>query len=122
VYRMQAQREELLNQLTVHGWRIACQEEELEWWADEMWRIESLWSPVGSLAYVTFLVDPQSHHERKGGEDVWAVIASITRPVNRLNVEGEFTMSLGRGWKQELPAFFEHLAFLRSQQGEANSP
>ena len=122
MYRMQAQRQELLNQLAGHGWRVASQEEELEWWADEMWRIESLWSPVGSLAYVTFLVDPQSHHERKRGEDVWAVMASIARPVSRLNVEGEFTVSLGRGWKRELPAFFEHLAFLRRQQSEANSP
>ena len=87
-----------------------------------MWRIESLWSPIGSFAYVTFLVDPQSHHERKRGEDVWAVMASITRPVSRLNVEGEFTMSLGRGWKQELPAFLNTWPFLGSQQGEANSP
>jgi hypothetical protein len=113
---MQAQRQELLNQLPQHGWRIVSQEEELEWWADEMWRIESLWSPVGSLAYVTFLVDPQSNHQRKRGEDVWAVMASVARPASRLNLEGEFTVSLGRGWKQELPAFFEHLAFLRRQQ------
>ena len=48
-----------------------------------------------------------------------AVMASIARPVSRLNVEGEFTMNLGRGWKQELPAFFEHLAFLRRQQSSS---
>jgi hypothetical protein len=119
---MQAQRQELLNQLAAHGWRIACQEEELEWWVDEMWRIESLWSPVGSLAYVSFLVDPQSHHERKRGEDVWAVMASDSRPVRRLNGEGEFTVSLGRGWKQGLPAFFKHLDSLRGQQKEVTSP
>jgi hypothetical protein len=117
---MQAQRQELFNQLPEHGWRLANQEEELEWWADEMWRLESLWSPVGSLAYVTFLVDPMSDGERKKGEDVWAVMASSIKPVSRLEVEGEFTLSLGRGWKQELPTFFQHLAALRSQHKEAN--
>lgn len=118
---MQAQRQELFNQLLEHGWRVANQEEGLEWWADEMWRLESLWSPVGSLAYVTFLVDPMSDGDRKKGEDVWAVMASSTKPLSRLKVEGEFTLSLGGGWKQEMPTFFKHLAALRSPNKEANS-
>ena len=118
---MQAQRQDLFNQLPEHGWHVADHEEELEWWADEMWRLESLWSPVGNLAYVTFLVDPMSDGDRKKGEDVWAFMASSTKPVSRLKVEGEFTISLGRGWNQELPAIFKHLAALLSQNQEANS-
>ncbi len=112
---MQAQRQELFNQLPAHGWRVANQEEELEWWADEMWRLETLWSPVGSVAYVTFLVDPMSEGDRKQGEDVWAVMASPAKPTGRLQVEGEFTLSLGQGWKERLPDFFAHLSTLRSQ-------
>ena len=64
---MQAQRTELLNQLPEHGWRVASVEENLEWWADEMWLLESEWSPVGGLAYVTFLVDPHFDGSRKKG-------------------------------------------------------
>ena len=112
---MQAQRQELLNQLSEHGWRIASQEEELEWWADEMWCLQSVWSPVGAVAYVTFMVDPAVSGERKKGESVWAVVASSAKPLSRQRVEGEFTVSLGQGWKQQLPAFFKHLADLRSQ-------
>jgi hypothetical protein len=118
---LQAQRQELLKQLSEHGWRIATQEEELEWWADEMWRLESLWTPVGAVAYVTFMVDPAVCDDRKKGESVWAVMASSAKPLSRQTVEGEFTVSLGHDWKQRLPAFFKHLAFLRSQKTEADS-
>ncbi len=118
---MQAQRTELLNQLPEHGWRVAGAEENLEWWADEMWPLESVWSPVGSRVYVTFLVDPQFDGDRKKGEAVWAVMASPAKPMSRLQVEGEFTLSLGQGWKNRLPAFFDHLSALRSKSKEASS-
>lgn len=88
-------------------------EENLEWWADEMWLLASVWSPVGSRAYVTFLVDPQFDGVRKKGEAVWAVMASPGRPSDRLRVEGAFTLGLGQGWRARLPALFEHLSALR---------
>ena len=112
---MQAQRTELLSRLPAHGWRVTDSDEKLEWWADEMWPLVSVWSPVGSRAYVTFLVDPQFDGERKKGEAVWAVMASPGKPLSRLQVEGEFTLSLGRGWRKRLPDFFEHLSTLRRQ-------
>ncbi|HTG92207.1 MAG TPA: hypothetical protein VL866_06455 [Pyrinomonadaceae bacterium] len=115
---MQAQRTELLNQLPEHGWRVAKLEENLEWWADEMWVLESEWSPVGSRVYVTFLVDPQFDRQRKKGEAVWAVMASPIKPMSRLQVEGEFTLSLGQSWKKGLPDFFAHLSKLRTQNKE----
>lgn len=117
---MQAQRTELLGQLTKHGWRVAGAEENLEWWADEMWLLESVWSPVGSCAYITFMVDPQFDGDRKKGEAVWAVMASPARPLSQLQVEGEFTLSLGQGWKNRLPAFLDHLSALRSKSKEAS--
>ena len=40
--------------------------------------------------------------------------------MSRLQVEGEFTLSLGQGWKDRLPAFFEHLAAMRSQSKEVS--
>ena len=67
-----------------------------------------------------FLVYP-SDGNRKKGEAVWAVKASPAKPMSWLQVEGEFTLSLGQGWKTRLPAFFEHLAALRSQSKEASS-
>ena len=112
---MQFQRDELLSQLIQHGWRIAGEEENLEWWADEIWHLESEWSPVGSRAYVTFLVDPQFDGVRKKGEEVWAVMASPVKPIDRLNTEDEFTLSLGQGWQKRLPEFIDHLTALRQR-------
>jgi hypothetical protein len=110
---MQTQRTELLSQLPEHGWRIARIEENLEWWADEMWLLESEWSPVGSRAYITFLVDPMSDRNRKKGEEVWAVMGSLFRPVSSLKSEQEFLLSLGSGWKDELPFFCRRLECFR---------
>ena len=112
---METQRSELLSQLPEYGWRVVGVGENLEWWADEIWHLESVWSPASSRAYITFLVDPQFDGSRKKGEAVWAVMASPAKPMGRLQVEGEFTLSLGQGWKSRLPAFFAHLASLRSQ-------
>jgi hypothetical protein len=117
---MQTQRTELLNQLPEYGWRIASAEENLEWWADEMWLLESLWSPVGSRAYITFLVAPDApilpyDKTLRKIETVWAVMASPNKPRDRLFIENHFTLSLGQGWEKELPAFFEHLSMIRNQ-------
>lgn len=112
---MQAQRTELLNLLPEYGWRLAGIEENLEWWADEMWLLESAWSPVGSRAYITFLVDPQFDGNRKKGEAVWAVMASQLKPVSWLKAEHEFMFSLGQGWRDNLPAFFAQMTTLRRQ-------
>jgi hypothetical protein len=40
--------------------------------------------------------------------------------MGRLQVEGEFTLSLGQGWKKRLPTFFDHLSALRSKSKEAS--
>jgi hypothetical protein len=123
---MQAQKAELLSQLSERGWCVAGVEENLEWWAAEMWRLESVWSPVGSRAYITFLFAPEVpllpyDKTRRRGEVVWAVMASPAQPMSRLQVEGEFTLSLGQGWKNRLPDFFAHLSALRSKSEEASS-
>lgn len=114
---MDTQRTEILNQLSSRGWRVtSINDSQLEWWADEMWLLESLWSPVGCHAYVTFLVDPQSPHSqtRKKGEAVWAVMASLMKPANWQSSGENFTLTLGQAWQNRLPDFFEHLDGLRN--------
>ena len=73
-----------------------------------MWLLESLWSPVGNRAYVTFMVDPMAAPSRKKGEAVWAVKASLNKLTGPFSAEYEFTLSLGQGWKERLPDFFQH--------------
>jgi hypothetical protein len=117
---MQAQKAELFEQISAQGWSFAEVEDwELDWWADEMWLLESTWSPIGSRAYLTFLVDPQFDGERKKSEAVWAVQVSPSKPESRTSPTGSFSISLNQGWRKELPAFLKHLSLLRNESKEA---
>jgi hypothetical protein len=112
---MEAQRAKLLNSLPEHGWRLVSEEGNLEWWADEIWKLESIWSPVGAVAFVTFLVDPMYDGSRQKGEGVWAVMASQGRPIVPSHIQDEvLTFRLGRGWADKLPALFDHLSAIRN--------
>ncbi|HEX7175377.1 MAG TPA: hypothetical protein VF240_08975 [Pyrinomonadaceae bacterium] len=114
---MEAQRAEILNRLSAHGWSVRCVDDyELEWWADEMWLLESTWSPAGGRAWVTFLVDPQTSDvaNRRKGKGVWALLASPEKPTRWQASEGEFSLGLGRGWEDELPALLEYLDAVRA--------
>lgn len=110
---METQRTELLHLLPEHGWRVAMMEDNPEWWTDEMWQLESVWSPVGSRAYITFLVDPMFVGNRKKGEQVWGVMASPYKPVNNSRGTCEYVMSLGSGWKNDLPGLLGFMATVR---------
>jgi hypothetical protein len=44
---------------------------------------------------------------------VWAIMAPLFKPVSSLRGEHEFTVSLGLGWKDNLPAFLGFIGVLR---------
>jgi hypothetical protein len=122
---MSFQRTELLNQLSKQGWDVTNVEDtdsewpKLEWWADELWILQSIWSPQDCRIYLTFLIDPQTPvHGRKKGEGVWAVKASLKRPRQWMWEEGEVYLTLGQGWQQMLPGFLEDVAALRNPKNE----
>jgi len=115
---MITQRVEILDQLAKNGWdALPFEEYELEWWADEIWLLVSQWSPVGSQAYLTFLVDPMlDTPRRKKGEAVWAVMASSEKPDRYRSAGDSFELSLNQGWKERLPELLEHLSDWRNKQ------
>ncbi|HWT00912.1 MAG TPA: hypothetical protein VN256_11760 [Pyrinomonadaceae bacterium] len=115
---METQRNELLDQLAKHGWEAEPVERaELEWWADEMWLLVSQWSPVGSTAYLTFMVNPlYDLPDRKKGQYVWAAMATSEKPVWRPPGEDDFTLNLNQGWKERMPELLEHLSRLRGRR------
>ena len=102
----------LRDALSRHGWSVVEMERpfEDEWWAAEIWRIESEWSPRGVCAYLTFLVDPEA-----GADDVWAVCASKDRPTQR-PINYDALMRLRNVWQQELPTFVNVLSRLRGAE------
>jgi hypothetical protein len=95
--------------LSSHGWSVVEVEHpyEDEWWAAEIWQIQSEWSPQGVRAYLTFLVDPMG-----GRNDVWAVCASRQRPTQQ-SINDKPTMRLMNVWQQELPLFVNGLSQFR---------
>ena len=112
---MESQSSEIKNQLCNHGWKIADRALRPTWWADEVWRLESIWSPIGACAFLTFLVDPQNDdNDRKKGRDVWAVKASPREPDSYQRSADEYELALGRGWKAELPELFAKLDRFRN--------
>ena len=110
---MTAQQQGLLDALASAGWEPEHTEQLLEWWADEVWVMRSLWSPQGSHFYITFLVDPQADRQRRRGESVWAAKASASLPQRWQQAEREFTFSLGHGWADGLRNFINDVSGFR---------
>lgn len=113
---MVTQRQQLEDALTCDGWRIVSRENELDWWADEMWLIESQWSPRGFQLFLTFLVDPMWEGPRRKAEGVWAIGAATQRPSERREAEGGPLISIGRGWEGRLSDFVASLSAERNAE------
>jgi hypothetical protein len=114
---MNTQKEELLKMLPSYGWNVFNAESyDLQWWADDIWLLESIWSPTGSLVYLTFLVDPQINNikHRKKGEGVWAIMASKGVPDTWQGSKAYPSLTLGQGWKDRLAVFLKELESLRT--------
>jgi hypothetical protein len=115
------QRNKLLKMTEQSGWHVRSIEgkEQLwsgtEWFIAELWEIESVWSPRGFRAFITFVVDPQSNFaEEHRWPSVWMVIASLQRPISWGGGAGEVGLVLNRGWQARLPEFLNGLNALRS--------
>ena len=116
---MTPQQTELLERLSEAGWELADTEDLDQWWADEVWRMRSVWSPQTAQFFLTFLVDPQLdlHRKRKKGEGVWAVLASSSLPAHWQSSQGQVTFSLGHGWAERLKDFAGSLCAFRYEHG-----
>jgi hypothetical protein len=120
---MITQRNRIVELLPRYGWEVKNVEDHLrsstvpDWFIDELWEIESVWSPIDLRVWVTFVVDPQTPNliERKKGEGVWAVKAGLRRPP-AIEIEGDDVyLSLNAGWEKRLPEFFSQLSDLRQK-------
>lgn len=111
---MFTQQKQLIDQLQRFGWQVVTREtDNLEWWADEIWIIESSWSPQGQKFFLTFLVDPQWDGHRQKNQGVWAITASRQKPNSRQEAKGDPIISLKPKWEQRLPDFIAALSSLR---------
>lgn len=112
---MQTQQRDIEEMLAEEGWRVAERLIDLEWWLDEVWVIESAWTPVGSRAFVSFLVDPQAPFERAKGEAVWAVCVTDDAPAS--NVWGDDAVPLRPHWNRRRDEVRQRIRRLRQRTG-----
>lgn len=100
--------------LEVEGWVVVnVIKNDLEWWADEIWELISIWSPEGVKSYLIFLVDPQYDGLRSKGQHVWGIGCSNNYPNTRLDAESGGTVGYGNLFKKEIDTFFVKLDCLR---------
>jgi hypothetical protein len=112
---MITQRNKLIKLLPRYGWEVINVEDHLrsstdpDWFIDELWEIESVWTPEGLKIWITFLVDPQAPS---------LIEASLRQPPDSRIGDAEIYLSLNAGWENRLPEFFSRLADLRKQEIE----
>jgi hypothetical protein len=111
---MRTQAGQLEERLLKDGWRVVDREQSPEWWADELWTIESTWTPVGQRLFVTFLVDPMHEGVRNQGEHVWAVGVTPTKPASASEVTQ--SVQIRNGWTSHLETLLGAVRRLRAQQ------
>lgn len=88
------------------------------WWADELWTIESVWTPVGQRLWIAFLVDPMHDGLRRRGEHVWAVGVTKSAPSNASEVSST-AVPFRNEWESHVE---ELLAHIRRFREEATDP
>ena len=117
---MDVRHSQMIAKLSEQGWRLASRErEDLDGWADEIWKVESEWTPQGFTAYLTWLVDPQWDDHRRPGQAVWAIGTSLQRPIGRSEAEAGPLLSINH-WLRDLPEFLARLAALRDDHLRTN--
>lgn len=106
---METQRNELISLAAERGWSASQTDNyEASDWSAETWVLESVWSPIGVKAYVTFPIDPQMHRERKP----WPIMVAANPPGSESSDTNFFETSLIQ-WKNEKRPFIDFLENLR---------
>ncbi|MEM6582922.1 MAG: hypothetical protein AAF699_16700 [Pseudomonadota bacterium] len=112
---MKTPKEKLIVSLENRGWRLEnIYIADLEWWADEIWEMRSVWSPEGVPAYITFLVDPQYEEIRRKGQAVWGVGSSGKYPASLAQAQSNGVISLNEISKNRERQFIENVDSFRS--------
>ena len=115
---MKHYKELLLSKLSVSGWELTEQDDDTDWWLEEIWRIRSVQQNWGAEVCILFLVDPQ-YEGRKKSQAVWAVMAANEVPAERpIGDEGIVLMDLMKGkFDQKLADFVRGINEYRNNIG-----
>lgn len=110
----------LAGHFEAHGWDQVRHVTDLEWWADEIWELTSRWSPVGTPAFITFLVDPMWEGNRRKGQAVWAIGCNAHYPADRVAAGDGGRLTLNAS-KAEIAAFVDAVNSFRNARGKSRA-
>ncbi|MCU0238410.1 MAG: hypothetical protein MUC29_03135 [Pyrinomonadaceae bacterium] len=106
---MITQRNELLEIIEKNGWKVICLDNyEFKDWATETWLLESVWTPIGETAYVSFLIDPMLGYENPSA---WAIEIRKDK-LKQEKTSENFVISLNQ-WHNKKDEFLQFLAQIR---------
>ena len=92
------------------GWRATGLDNyDFHKWSMETWLLESVWSPIGAMAYVSLLIDPQSDFQNPYA---WAIEVSDEKPI--YGKEGNCFLVALNQWKNEKDDFLKFLLQIRN--------
>lgn len=108
---MEFQRQTIRQKVVENGWQIIELEKvEFDWRANEIWRLESLRSPIGETAFITFLLEPEY------AKEVWGIMVSKDKLGFRGGNSNSFSLNIkSSGWEKNLPEFMRFLSGLRNE-------
>ncbi len=111
---MKYYKELLLKKLCDSGWELIEQDDETDWWLEELWTVKSIKKNWGQELKILFLVDPQ-YEGRIKSRGVWAVMASEKTPKERPLNPGISQITLSKGnFEQNLNEFVSIINEFRS--------
>jgi hypothetical protein len=88
---MKTIQEKITDFLEIDGWEVhKLVAVDLPYWANDIWKLTSLWFPEGSTAFLTFLITPQA--DRIKMQKVWSIGCSKDYPITRLDAESNRTI------------------------------
>ncbi|MCO6512718.1 MAG: hypothetical protein J5I65_18190 [Aridibacter famidurans] len=106
-------RNKILVEIEKRGWQAeALDEDDLDWWLDEVYRLTPLGDREGRSAYLLLKVDPLCDLERAKGEQVWSVSVCEEIPDHYQRAR-DFVVA-GR-LDSDLPGLIEELEFIRKR-------
>lgn len=108
---MEAQKKEIIEVAEKHGWKVTQLDNyDFRQWSMETWLLKSIWTPLHTTAYVSFLIDPMSDFQKPYA---WAIEASAEKPVYGKERDC-FVVSL-KQWKNEKDNFLNFLSGIRAK-------
>lgn len=103
---MKTPHQKIEDYIAVEGWDIEeVLSTDLEWWADEIWKLKSRWLPEGKTAFITFLVDSMHEGNRKKGRSVWGIGNCADFPNTLEDAQSNGCISLKSGIKNDIEEF-----------------